>query len=370
MKKITVILTLLLVISTFLFAAASYDATVENASDLISSVVGTKTPVAFVSLDSESASFSSRFISDLEEALMKNGCLVLDRANIEEVKKELKLQLSGFVSNKDAVSVGNMLGAKLIITGKAQGEVSSYHLEISVIDVETSALRIRESFDIKYDQNLTNIIEGNSTNIGSQKLSVGLRGGVALEFNKAHEDMVGTEAKPKESSPTTLIPTLVASYNVFSSLKVQTEVSYVTNNGIKVEGYHSILDDREYTLNTDLSYGSLDIPAILSWTFIKKPVTVDAFLGGYISLPMTALNMGIEIIETGADIKRSLDMEGNTFGVLGGFSVGVPMGPGSFVMDARICYDLTPSKAKTGESGNGMMTRRLGSVSAGYMFHL
>ena len=123
MKRIAVVLTLLTLISSFLFASISYKKAVEETSDLIASVSGSTIPVAFLSLDSESDSFSSRFISDVEEALMDRECLVLDRANIEEVKQELKLQASGLVSSKDAVSIGNMLGAKLIVTGYATGEV-------------------------------------------------------------------------------------------------------------------------------------------------------------------------------------------------------------------------------------------------------
>ena len=85
---------------------------------------------------------------------------------------------------------------------------------------------------------------------------------------------------------------------------------------------------------------------------------------------MTALNMIIEIEETGAKINRSLETDGYTFGALGGFSLGIPMGTGSIVLDARLCYDINPSKTKVNEENNNFMMRRFGSLSLGYMLHL
>lgn len=370
MKKLITILAIFTMASALLFASVSYKDALAESADLIYSVASYDTPVAFVSLDSDSEAFASRFIADTEEALMERDCIVLDRQNIEEVKKEMMLQASGLVSNKSAVSIGNMVGAKLIILGSATGNVSSYHLEISVLDVETGAVRRRKSFDLKYDRALENIIAGSSDKIGSQLFSVGVRLGSFIQFNKAHEDMVGTNARPREESPVSFAPTFVAAFNVMDNLKIQGEFSYVPQNGIDVYDYTVKEGDDIYAVDTSVSYGSVELPLLISWNFMRSPVSVDAYAGGYISLPVTAANLDVNYKTINFQTSGAVDMAGITYGVTGGFSVGIETSSGIVIVDGRINYDLTNVKAKVGGVEKGLLYRRSMAFSVGYMFQL
>ena len=171
-KKIMLIL-LILTVSLPLFAATvGYDSALNEIVDIFAKVLGNNTPVAFVSMEADSEGFSQRFVSDVERNLVNKDVVVLDRSNVEAIVKELELQTSGLIDDDQAVSIGHMLGAKMIIAAKASNMVSSYHLDIQLIDIETTLVKRHLVYDIKYDTAFKNIINGSSSNIGSQKFGI------------------------------------------------------------------------------------------------------------------------------------------------------------------------------------------------------
>ena len=349
--------------------AMAYEAVLEDAAKELSKAIGSST-VAVVAEDSGSNAFAQRLSSDLGIGLSNKGCLVLDRSNIDAIVSELEFQTSGLVDDDQAVSIGHMLGARMMIVAGSTGEVSSHGLDIQLIDVETTLVVRHLSYEIKYDSSFLNILDGGSSNVGDQRFSIGLRGGVSMGFNKAHEDMVGTGTKPAEKTPLAFVPTLAAFYRFTDTLKVQLELSFCRDTGIDVLGLYD--DSTGRLLDIHLSYSTLDIPVMLSWSFIRRPVEVSALIGAYISLPLTAANISYSI-EGYGDLKGSVDMDGFTFGAVAGFDVGFDLGPGRLVLDASVFYDAVPSKAKgelLGDEPQGVMHRRGFVASAGYMFGL
>ena len=369
MKKLFLVLLVILICIPIFAAANEYEAAVAEIVDSFAKVLGKNTSVAFVSMDSDSDSFAQRFMSDIERGLVNRDVIVLERSNIDAILKELEFQSSGLVDDNKAVSIGNMLGAQMIITATAGNMVSAYHVDIKLLDISTTLVKRHLVFDLKQDQNLRNIINGTSKNVGSQKMGIGLRGGMSFGFNKAHEDMVGTGTRPAEESPKTFVPTLSVFYRVMNSLKVQLELSYL-KNGIDVYGFYD--DYSGYTLDIDIRYSTLDIPLLLAWNFIKNPISVDFFAGAYVSLPVSTANIAYEI-EGYGKMQGSVDVTGIIYGVVGGFDAGFRVGPGNVVIDARFFYDLVPARAKgdmLGDYPQGLMYRRGIVVSAGYIFEI
>ena len=109
----------LLLFSMSLFAYVGYEESVKGFTALFSEVIERGDAVAFVALDSDSDEFKNRFWSDVEYYLMDDGVLVLDRRNTEDVLKELQMQTSGIVNEREAVSIGKAIGAKHLILGEA-----------------------------------------------------------------------------------------------------------------------------------------------------------------------------------------------------------------------------------------------------------
>ena len=70
---------------------------------------------------------------------------VVDRRNLDTIRKEQKFQLSGEVSDDSAVSIGQLLGAEVVITGSISGTDSLRRLRVKAIEVKTGKIVAMES---------------------------------------------------------------------------------------------------------------------------------------------------------------------------------------------------------------------------------
>ncbi|MCF0237725.1 MAG: hypothetical protein HUK24_03915 [Sphaerochaetaceae bacterium] len=353
MKKTVALLLVLITSLTFLFATDTYASCISDLTDLLQSALGKSTTVAFLSLESDSEAFSSRFISDVERNLINRDCKVLDRSNTETVVKELEFQTSGLVDDKQAVSIGHMLGAKMVIVGSAVNQVGSLHLDIKLIDMETTLTVRNAVYDLKYDTNLRNIIKGDTNNIGTQNFEFGLRVGAGFAFNKASTDMVGTGVTPQEKSFIAKNAALSAFYKL-GNFKFGVEGLFFLDNGMEISGIGTTMT---------IKYSTLDIPVLVSWNAILEPISVDVFAGPYISFPLSYATVDNGI---GSATVRTT---GRVFGVVGGINIGLPVGPGKAVLDGRYMNDF--GSFIVPEFGDSeMIYRKTFVVSAGYMFSL
>ena len=162
-------------------------------------------------------------------------------------------------------------------------------------------------------------------------------------------------------------------YTTQDNLKLQLEVSFVPSNGIDIKDLVTEDDDKVYKWNIGIKYSTIDIPLLVAWNFIQKPVSVDVFAGAYVSIPVSSVQMSIFEQYSEYKIEGAVDSTGIVFGVVGGFDAGFKVGPGTLLVDARMFYDLVPSKA-IGElldnEEQGLVYRRGVTASLGYMFEL
>ncbi len=375
-KKLICILIAVVVIALPLSAKSiSYDDFITEASDLFASYAGGSEKLSVVGIEGEYGTLSDTFTHDLETALINRGCIVLDRDNQEKVIEELEFQTSGLVDDDEAISIGHMMGADAIIVGEAKNNVSSLTVELKLIDLETTLVRRINSWDIKYDTTLRNLLSDRTDNVGSQKIIVGARGGAMFSFSKPHEDMIGTGVNPTVKN--SIVPSFsgFVGYRITEAFKVQAEVGVSLNNEMKISGM-----DLDTDIN--LKYSTIEIPLILSFAVVQNPVRVEVYGGAYISLPITDLDL--ELVDyDGA--KGSVKLSSYTLGVVGGMMVGKKLGPGELFVDGRFMNDFdslkiggqfeyTESDGKTKRqvdlTDERVCIRRGVVVSIGYAFSL
>ncbi len=375
-KKLICILIAVVVIALPLCAKSiSYDDFITEASDLFASYAGGSEKLSVVGIEGEYGTLSDTLTHDLETALINRGCIVLDRDNQEKVIEELEFQTSGLVDDDEAISIGHMMGADAIIVGEAKNNVSSLTVELKLIDLETTLVRRINSWDIKYDTTLRNLLSDRTDNVGSQKIIVGARGGAMFSFSKPHEDMIGTGVNPTVKN--SIVPSFsgFVGYRITEAFKVQAEVGVSLNNEMKISGM-----DLDTDIN--LKYSTLEIPLILSFAVVQNPVRVEVYGGAYISLPITDLDL--ELVDyDGA--KGSVKLSSYTLGVVGGMMVGKKLGPGELFIDGRFMNDFdslkiggqfeyTESDGKTKRqvdlTDERVCIRRGVVVSIGYAFSL
>lgn len=356
-KSIVVVVLFALFLAPAFGAKISYDHVVKDVSTQLSSAVKADVKVAFVDFESESIQFSNRFIADVERTLINSDVIVLERSNLDALIKELEFQTSGLVADEQAVSIGHMVGAQMIIVGSARNMVSYYQVDIKLIDLETTLVRRHLTYDISYDTELRNIIMGERDAIGSQRIGVGLRAGMTVGFNKAHVDMIGEGVTPKEDSLFAQALSLAFSYTVIDTFKLQTELNFILNNGLEISGLGA---DKEAAVR----YSTLDVPLLINWQFIQSPLTVGILTGGYFSLPISKLTV------TNNHGGATLPLNGFLMGVIGGVNIGIPVGPGAIMVDVRYMHDFGSFTALHEGVIRGVAHRRALALSAGYTFQL
>jgi hypothetical protein len=89
-------------------------------------------------------------IDELEFRLVEMGSSfrIVERRLLEQIRNEQGFQLSGNVSDESAVSIGNMLGANIVITGSVTNSGDKQRLTLKALDVKTAQIiaMTREEF--------------------------------------------------------------------------------------------------------------------------------------------------------------------------------------------------------------------------------
>jgi TolB-like protein len=97
--------------------------------------------VAVLSIASADQSLAENIIDDIELNLLESRkFVVIDRRQLDNIRKEQNFQLSGDVSDDSAVFIGHMLGASVVIVGNISTITSRGRISIRALDVETSEI--------------------------------------------------------------------------------------------------------------------------------------------------------------------------------------------------------------------------------------
>jgi Mg-chelatase subunit ChlD len=101
-----------------------------------------RTPASVLPISSRDAglSLNAEYLGEqLALTLSRNKVFTMvERKDLQTVLDELKIQMTGLVSEKDAVKVGKLIGAKMIIAGNIYATAENYDLFLKLIRVESS----------------------------------------------------------------------------------------------------------------------------------------------------------------------------------------------------------------------------------------
>lgn len=128
-------------------------------------------PPKVINETSESTSFSQYFQDSITGKLANfSKMTVLDRKNESLIKAEQELSETGYYSEENAVQIGQMTNAQLVIVGNIQQIAGSYEVNFRVNDVTTN--EIKASVNNRYS--LIEMQNGKAVNEISQNLLEGL----------------------------------------------------------------------------------------------------------------------------------------------------------------------------------------------------
>jgi TolB-like protein len=113
----------------------------ENVSLQLIENLPQKSAIAVLSIGSNDKALSENAVEELEFNLVNSGKFtIVDRARLDQIRREQNFQLSGEVSDDSAVSIGNMLGANVVLVGTISTTGSKGRITIRALDVKTAQI--------------------------------------------------------------------------------------------------------------------------------------------------------------------------------------------------------------------------------------
>jgi TolB-like protein len=144
------------------------DSAVNDSIESIVKAVPPGTKIAVINITTDNAGVSDYIVNELIVKLVNTRQFqVVPRSSVEleATKNELDFQMSGFVSDESAKSLGRFLGAGIIITGSfSQESAQSFRLIINAIDVESFVYQSAYRTSIKEDNQIKQLIAGMGEN--------------------------------------------------------------------------------------------------------------------------------------------------------------------------------------------------------------
>ncbi|MDR3303436.1 MAG: DUF1566 domain-containing protein [Treponema sp.] len=140
------------------------DAALLEAAENIDARIKGGTKVAILNFGSPSNQFSEYAIDELSANLVNSQKLVIvDRREIDLIRSEVDFQYSGEVSDASMQSIGRMLGAQSIISGRLSRIGDVYRIVIRVLNVESAAVQAQYRTDIVNDSRVKALLADENT---------------------------------------------------------------------------------------------------------------------------------------------------------------------------------------------------------------
>jgi outer membrane protein OmpA-like peptidoglycan-associated protein/TolB-like protein len=190
MKKILIILAIFLLAAAGLYAKdLTLSEVISQSARDVEEALKEQTTVAVVNFISPSEEFSNYVIEELTGALVNGKRIVIvDRRNLDLIREEMNLQLSGDVSDESMLSIGKQLGAHYIVSGTLTNMGKYYRFRIKVISVETTVIQTQNSLNLKNDSQVNSLITDGSESFSESDSALSYRKqkwalGVGMEYN-------------------------------------------------------------------------------------------------------------------------------------------------------------------------------------------
>lgn len=108
------------------------------AADKIVEKIPARAKIAIVYVTADDEDVTEFIANELEFILVEQGLTLIDRSQLDKIRKEQNLQISGEVDDAQAVSIGKIAGASIIITGAVTGSGSLRRLRLRGLDTQTA----------------------------------------------------------------------------------------------------------------------------------------------------------------------------------------------------------------------------------------
>ncbi|MCL2138480.1 MAG: transporter substrate-binding domain-containing protein, partial [Treponema sp.] len=114
------------------------ESVLKKATDTVISNIPKETTIAIINISSGNSEVSEFIAGELENILVNNGFIVVDRSQLDKIRQEQDFQLSGDVDDSSAVSMGKFAGANIVMTGAITGSGNMRRFRLRALDTQTA----------------------------------------------------------------------------------------------------------------------------------------------------------------------------------------------------------------------------------------
>ena len=97
-----------------------------------------RSKIAIVYITSEDKSSTDYISGELEFIWVNAGYIIIDRSELNRIRREQNFQMSGEVDDNTAVSIGKFSGADIIVTGRVDGEGHLRRLRLRALSTQNA----------------------------------------------------------------------------------------------------------------------------------------------------------------------------------------------------------------------------------------
>ncbi|MDR1253229.1 MAG: penicillin-binding protein activator LpoB [Treponema sp.] len=94
--------------------------------------------IAIVYITAQDRSTTEYIAGELEFIWVNAGYIITDRSELDRIRREQNFQMSGEVDDTTAVSIGQFIGANMVITGRVDGEGNLRRLRLRALNTQTA----------------------------------------------------------------------------------------------------------------------------------------------------------------------------------------------------------------------------------------
>jgi TolB-like protein len=184
MKKIVMVLVVsVLTVGTVFAQQLPLKDVIKQTARGLEETIPQRTVIAIINFSSPTRNFSEHVIEELTNELLETGRLTLvDRRNLNSIREELNLSVSGDVSDESAISIGKLLGARFIVSGTLTKMESYHRFRTRIVNVETGVIQRQITFDLQNDEQAALLlnIKRPTSNVRDNWVSVEVTGGLEI----------------------------------------------------------------------------------------------------------------------------------------------------------------------------------------------
>ncbi|MDR2632549.1 MAG: CsgG/HfaB family protein [Treponema sp.] len=125
--------------------AGGIEGSLARAAEKVMVKLSPQSKLAIVYVTARDPDIAEFIANELEYIMVEQGLTLIDRSQLDRIRNEQNFQLSGEVDDAQAVSIGKIAGANVILTGAVTGTGDIRRLRLRALDTQSAQVLVATS---------------------------------------------------------------------------------------------------------------------------------------------------------------------------------------------------------------------------------